>query len=259
MRVLLGRERVAGATSQQAVTGILVLAAARRVTSGNPSLYGDTGLRQLLTRYFAGASFEGLKVPLHVIATNLKDGTRAVFSTGHLGPALLASSAIPGIFPPVRIADSTFVDGGAIENSGLDLAVELGARRLFVIDVGYDASAAATREWTSPPATTPASAHTASQRRPRRDRSPMPHALAAVLERTTQVMSRYQIERDLARLPRGIETHLIRPSTPCGGGALDFDAAPQWIEHGYAFTHNYLASTSTAKIGDSASTSSSHT
>lgn len=242
MQVLLGRERVAGPTAQQAAAGMLVLAAARNVTRGNPSLYGDTGLRQMLERYYSGVTFEGLEVPLYVIATNLKDGARTVFSSGTIGPALLASSAIPGIFPPVRIADATYVDGGAIENCGLDIALTLGARRLFILDVGYDASPAAVREWSAPPTTPPDVATNGHPRpRARRERSAMPHALASVLERTTQVMSRYQLDHDLAQLPPGIEAHVIRPSTSQGGGALDFDAAPQWIKHGYEFTRTYLA------------------
>ena len=247
MRVLLGRDRVSGAGSQRANAGMLVLAAARSVTRGNPSLYGDAGLRQLLASYYAGATFEELEIPLYVIATNLKDGSRTVFASGPLGPALLASSAIPGIFPPVRIADTTYVDGGAVENCGLDLAIQLGARRLFILDVGYDASAAATKEWSAPP-TTPPEPTSSARSRPRRERRTVPHALASVLERTTQVMSRYQLDHDLAQMPLGIKAHVIRTSTPRGGGALDFDAAPDWIEHGYAFTRDYLAQMSAGGV-----------
>ncbi|HEU5347036.1 MAG TPA: hypothetical protein VFU63_00355, partial [Ktedonobacterales bacterium] len=149
---------------------------------------------------------------------------------------------IPGIFPPVRIADAIYVDGGAIENCGLDLAVSLGARRIFILDVGYDASPAATQEWAEPPIHAPAGASDGHARpRSRRERTMIPHVIASVLERTTQVMSRYQLDRELEQLPPGIEAHVIRPSTPLGGSALDFDAAPQWVEHGYVFTRKYLA------------------
>lgn len=235
-QVLLGRERIAGGASRQATRGALALAAARNVTRDSPSLYSDVGLRQLLSRYYAGATFETLAAPLYVIATNLTGGDRTVFAGGAIGPALLASSAIPGIFPPVRIGDAVYVDGGAVENCGLELALSLGARRIFALDVGYDGSPAATQEWSGPAAT-----DERPQARVRRLRVMAPHALASVLDRTTQVMSRYQLDHDLARLPPGIEAHIIRPSTPQGGGALDFDAAPEWIEHGYAFTRAYLA------------------
>lgn len=248
-QVLLGRERVAGGSSRQAVRGALALAAARNVARDHPSLYDDTGLQQLLQRYYHGATFEEMVVPLYVIATNLTDGLRTVFSSGPLGPALLASSAIPGVFPPVRIADAVYVDGGAVENCGVELALTLGARRIFVLDVGYDASPTTMRVWSAPPSSPDSSAREEDRqprppsrtRRARAIRTMAPHALASVLERTTQVMGRYQLDRELERLPAGVEAHVIRPSTPHGGGALDFDAAPQWVAHGYAFTHEYLA------------------
>jgi NTE family protein len=246
-QVLLGRERVAGGASRQAMRGALALAAARNVTRDSPSLYGDVGLRQLLSRYYGGATFETLAVPLYVIATNLTDGARTVFAGGAIGPALLASSAIPGIFPPVRIGDAVYVDGGAVENCGLELALSLGARRIFALDVGYDASPTAMQTWSGI-----AAADERPQARIRRLRMTAPHALASVLDRTTQVMSRYQLDHDLARLPPGIEAHVIRPSTPQGGGALDFDAAPEWIEHGYAFTRAYLASLPAKSLNGSA-------
>jgi NTE family protein len=236
-QVLLGRERVAGGASRQAIRGALALAAARNVTRDSPALYSDIGLRQLLRRYYAGATFEALAVPLYVIATNLTAGQRTVFSSGEVGPALLASSAIPGIFPPVRIGDALYVDGGAVENCGVELALTLGARRIFVLDVGYDASHVATEMWSAP-----ISSDTQTPAGRRRTRTMAPHALASVLDRTTQVMGRYQLERDLARLPAGVEAHVIRPTPSQGGGALDFDAAPEWIDRGYAFTRAYLAS-----------------
>lgn len=247
-QVLLGRERVASGAARQATRGALALAAARNVTRDSPSLYGDVGLRQLLSRYYSGTTFETLAVPLYVIATNLTGGDRTVFAGGAIGPALLASSAIPGIFPPVRIGDAVYVDGGAVENCGLELALSLGARRIFALDVGYDASPTAMQTWSG----AGAAGDERPQARIRRLRMTAPHALASVLDRTTQVMSRYQLDHDLARLPPGIEAHVIRPSTPQGGGALDFDAAPEWIEHGYAFTRTYLANLPAKSLIESA-------
>ena len=66
------------------------------------------------------------------------------------------------------------------------------------------------------------------------------HPVAAVLERTTQVVSRYQLQRALSSLPPGIELHLVRIGAETGGGALEFEKASQWIEQGYAATRAYL-------------------
>jgi NTE family protein len=52
-------------------------------------------------------------------------------------PALLASTAIPGIFPPVTIGRREFIDGGVANHTPIAAAIELGATRIFVLPVGY--------------------------------------------------------------------------------------------------------------------------
>src|SRR6266571_114805 len=63
------------------------------------------------------ATFEQLRVPLTVVATDMNAGKPAVFRSGELTPALLASTAIPGLFPSVRINEREHLDGGVVENS----------------------------------------------------------------------------------------------------------------------------------------------
>lgn len=232
-RVLLGREPY-GNPPPQVRAGVFMLAAARRVTQGYPSLYGDVGLRQVAAQVVGDLTFEDLALPLRVIAANLSAGTREIFSAGPLMPALLASAAIPGIFPPVRIGESVYVDGGALDNTSLDIALQMGARRLFVLDVGYQAPSAAPAPWSVAPGLGPGA------ERPRGGGTHATHALAAVLERTAQVMSGYHLDHALKRVPRGVEVHLIRPTTADSGGVLDFGNAPEWIERAYTFTREYL-------------------
>ena len=59
------------------------------------------GLRGLLERYLAFRRLEEARIPLHVVATDLATGRGVVLSHGAAIPALLASAAIPGVFPPV--------------------------------------------------------------------------------------------------------------------------------------------------------------
>jgi NTE family protein len=89
-------------------------------------------LRQLGVRHFAD-----LEVPLYIVALDLTAGRKAIFSTGPLAPAVLASSAVPGTFAPVVIDGHAHVDGGLVDPTGLDTALQLGASRVYVIDVGY--------------------------------------------------------------------------------------------------------------------------
>lgn len=227
-RVLLGREPY-GNPNSRAISAMLMLSAIQHMTQGYASLYGDAGLHSLAAELLQDTAFEDLRVPLYVVAANLSRGGREVFSSGPLQAPVLASSAIPGIFPPVHIGDSIYVDGGALDNASLDLAVNLGARRLFVLDVGYDITRSNDLHWPGEPA-----AETG------RARGTGPHPLVAVLERTAQVMSYYHLGRALEHLPPGIERHVLRPGPNDVGGTLDFGKADEWMEHAYERSRAYL-------------------
>lgn len=229
VRVLLGREPVAGARPQ-AVRGMLMLAAAQRVAAGHPSLYGDAGLHQFVVKSLGeGATFEDLAIPLRVIATDMTRGARTVISSGLLAPAVLASSAIPGVFPPVRIGDTVYVDGGAVDNASIETALAMGARRIFVVDVGLDLANSG-----------PWGDATAVPKPSRRHRSSLAFTMADVLERTVQVTSHYHLRRAIERAPRGVQIHLINAARGARGGSLAFDKAAAWIEQGYAAADEYL-------------------
>lgn len=239
-RVLLGLEpnghspAMAIASSRYAT----YIAAAQRLAAGHPSLYGDVGLRHFAQAAVGEMTFEELAVPLRVIAADITHGRRVVFSTGPIAPAILASSAIPGIFPPVRIGDAVYVDGGVLDNTSVETALALGARRLFILDVGYDEGGAGSALWLPEPEEIKSNGKPA--RSSRGSRSGV-HPLAAVLERSSQVMSRYHFDRAIARIPRGIETHVLRIGNGSGGGALEFEKAPEWIAAGYESARAQLA------------------
>ena len=80
-------------------------------------------------------TFEHLRVPLAVVATDLNAGKPAVFRSGDLTPALLASTAIPGLFPSVRIGDREHLDGGVVDNTPLNIAVADGAKQILAISL----------------------------------------------------------------------------------------------------------------------------
>ncbi len=263
-RVLLGMEPPANAPSQAHAT-LRTIAAAQRVAGGKPSLYGNAGVREFIERLVGDRTFEELAVPLRIVATDITHGTRAVFESGPLAPAVLASSAIPGVFPPVRIGDSVYVDGGSLDNASVETAVLLGARRVFVLEVGYDEHATGSALWSSPAIEEQNESEEVGNSGKngrlrfggsRRGKRPSVHPLAALLERTSQVVSHYQLEQALARVPRGIEVHVIRVGHSAAGGALEFEKARGWIEQGYAFTRDYLASAALGQpLANSASAS----
>ena len=102
------------------------------------SAFPQQNIRRLVERAQALTgitTFEQLRVPLAVVATDLNAGKPAVFRSGDLTPALLASTAIPGLFPTVRIAEREHFDGGVVDNTPLNVAVADGAKEVLAISL----------------------------------------------------------------------------------------------------------------------------
>ncbi len=110
-------------------------ARAWNVVSRGDHIHPNTGIRKLVEQLPVGA-FEETEIPLWISATNLRTGEEAWFSRGPLLQAILASTALPGIFPPVPIDGELYIDGGVVNNVPISKAIELGARRIYVLTCG---------------------------------------------------------------------------------------------------------------------------
>jgi NTE family protein len=102
------------------------------------SAFPQQNIRRLIDRAQALTgitTFEQLRVPLAVVATDLNAGKPAVFRSGELTPALLASTAIPGLFPTVRIGDREHFDGGVVDNTPLNVAVDDHAKEILAVSL----------------------------------------------------------------------------------------------------------------------------
>ena len=100
------------------------------------SLHGNRALRQMLVDRLPAQTFEDLPVPFVCVAASIERAREHWFSTGDLIDPVLASCALPGVFPPVRIGDEHFVDGGLVNSIPLDRAVARGADTVWVLHVG---------------------------------------------------------------------------------------------------------------------------
>jgi len=110
---------------------------ARGLLGRSNHVISNASLRQVLARHMPYERLEQAAVPVHVITTELKTGRSVLMSSGPAVPALLASTAIPGVFPPVIIGRREFIDGGVANHTPIAAAIELGATRIFVLPVGY--------------------------------------------------------------------------------------------------------------------------
>lgn len=78
---------------------------------------------------------EDLKIPLYVVATELKHGEKVVFNKGSTGQAVRASISIPSMFIPVNINGNEYVDGGLVSPVPVNIAKELGADIVIAVDI----------------------------------------------------------------------------------------------------------------------------
>jgi NTE family protein len=100
-------------------------------------LVPDGPLRRVVRRNLSLERLEDARVPLHVIATDVMTGTEVRLSHGDALEAVMASAAIPGVFPPVEWGDRELIDGGVANNAPITHALELGAEEVYVLSTGY--------------------------------------------------------------------------------------------------------------------------
>ena|SRR5437588_1848190 len=129
---------------------------------------------------------EDLQVRFQCVAASIERAAEHWFESGVLADVVLASCAVPGILPPVRIGDEHFIDGGIVNSIPVTRAVELGARSIYVLQVGRLEKPLQPPRW------------------------PWEVALVAF-----EIARRHRFSHDLLSLPKDVELHVL----PTGGSA----------------------------------------
>lgn len=96
------------------------------------ALTDPSPLRAQLEETFGAARLEEAAIPLFVTATNLLDGHEHLFDRGSLVDSLMASCAVPGLFPPVEIDGTPYIDG-LLYGAPVEAAVEAGMDTLYLL------------------------------------------------------------------------------------------------------------------------------
>lgn len=174
------------------------------------SAYPNDGLRRVIDRWLHYRVFEESTVPLWVVATSVSTGVEQWFNSGDVAQALLASTALPGVFPPVDIGGKQYVDGGVVHNVPVSKAIELGATRIYVLDV------AATR------------------------RKAAPHRPYEMLLQAIGIAHTYRLRAELGHIPRGVEIHALPTVDPGKIRFDDFSRSGELIRKAYDASARYL-------------------
>jgi NTE family protein len=177
-----------------------------------PHLIPDKGLRRLVADHLRFSRLEDAPIPLHVVATDVLSGHDVLLSSGDAVEAIMASAAIPAVFPPVTINGRTLIDGGVVNNTPLSHAVALGADRVWVLPTGYACAL-------------PQSPH---------------GALAMALHAVTLTINQ-RLAVDVAGFEKEIDLRVIPPLCPMGISPVDFSHSASLIEHSHSATQEWLS------------------
>lgn len=181
--------------------------------SRSPSLVDSSGLRALIERHLPYSLLEQAALPLHVVATEQLHGNSVCLSSGPSVDAILASCAIPAIFPPVLVGSEYLIDGAIASNTPVMTAVTLGATRLIVLPTGYACALSA----------------------------PPTSAIASALHALNMLIA-HQLVQDLELLADRFEVLTVPPLCPLAVSAYDFSRARELIDRAEQNTRRWLES-----------------
>lgn len=214
-----------GALASEGILNGSVLARVGTLVRSRTHLHPREPLRDLLTKHLPTHTFAELEVPFQCVAASIERAAEHWFSDGPLVPAVLASSAVPGLLPPVELDGEHYLDGGLVHSIPVGRAVALGAETIYVLHVG---------------------------RIDRPLRPPTrPWEVATV---AFEIARRHRFAADLAALPSDVTLHVL-PSgeeAPPSAGDLrslryrDFSGVGDRIDRAQAAARAYLRRSATA-------------
>ncbi|MFA7464867.1 MAG: patatin-like phospholipase family protein [Syntrophales bacterium] len=107
----------------------------------NPGMIDGKDFETVVNHFVPDIRIEETKIPFRAVAADLIEGKEAVLSSGSLRLAVMASCAVPGFMPPVRIGGMLLVDGGIVNMMPCSVARRWGAEAVIGVDVDRDIGA----------------------------------------------------------------------------------------------------------------------
>ncbi len=179
-------------------------------------LHSAKPLRERLQQELGDLSFDDLVIPFQCCAASIERAAEHWFTEGRVADAVMASAAVPGLLRPARVNGEHYLDGGIVNSIPVGRAVDCGATRIFVLQVG------------------------------RVDRPLKPPSKPWEVARVSfEIARRHRFIREMAALPEQVTAHVL----PTGGGSArddsllsyrDFTAAQRRIDAAYEASVTYL-------------------
>jgi NTE family protein len=187
------------------------LAGLRGFTGRASHFVPNTNLRRLIRSHLTFERLEEAPIPLTVIAADALTGSEVPLRSGPALDAVLASAALPGVFPSVEIDGRALIDGGVVDNTPITQAIQAGATEVWVLSTGYSCG------MKSPPDSAVGMAM---------------HAVALL------VQQRLVLETRDREFP--VPVHLIPPPCPIDVSPADFSQTDMLIDRAAAGTRQWL-------------------
>ncbi|HJQ46462.1 MAG TPA: patatin-like phospholipase family protein [Amycolatopsis sp.] len=205
------RKTWAHMTRQEAFPGG-VFSQVRTLRHAKTHLFPNSGLSAIITEHLgAGTTFADLALPLGVVTTEVDTAEPFLIREGELLAPLLASTAIPGIYPAVEHEGHTLYDGGLVANVPLRQALGMGAKSLVVLDCAF-------------PGQIPAP----------------PHTIAEVLMYTAMVSMRNQAVLEAPVAATEVPVVYLPGPVPVRMSPLDFRHTDELVASAYDAANDYL-------------------
>lgn len=176
------------------------------------AIHENQGLRRLLEEQLDARTFEELEIPFQCVATDVIGVREMWFRTGPLIEPILASAALPAVYPAVEIDGVRYLDGGIVDDIPIGRAVALGARTVYVLQVG-------------------------AVSRPR----PEPRRPLDVAVQSYWIARHHRFKTDLAAVPPDVVLHLMPTGQTPTMRYNDFTRSAELISLAYAASSDYLA------------------
>lgn len=168
-------------------------------------------LRAILEPQLPCKRLEECAVGCAVVATDLMDGSERVYREGRTMDLLLASAAIPAVYPPVSHEGRHLADGGLSNNAPVSTAISLGATRVIALSTGFSCALA----------------------------EPPRGAVATALHALNLLVNR-RLVRDLEEIGGKVEIAVVPPLCPVGVTPFDFSKTAELIRRAEASTRLWL-------------------